>query len=548
MGVAPAELGLSLDDLAPPAGADPAAVQPYDSSPPPSVRIPGSSGLTWRVATGAEMPPEMSSAEVVAAYLRGEVDDETHFWREGMISWERANDIPELRAALVVRGLSPKAPSVPPESAVPPAVDDGPSSPFSSPDLPQDVLADDFDDVTIALDVNRTEHLLRESAAPPPVDDLRAPLSFHDLPSAPAAASGQTDWQRPSSHSLPLPTPTPPPRAAARLSPTLGASDSQAAAPRKSALPWVGLAAAIVGAAAMFGLYATGNFPGQNSGDGQAARPVAPENTPENAPESTPEDARLANSAGTPTEAKAAVQAAAGGEVDAQPEVTQAAGTDLAAEKEAEEEAAKAQAALVVEAAAKAKAEEAAAKAAIEAKAITTRDAQLKAEIEARAEAEEAARAAAAAKLDAEAKAVAKKQAQEAAAKRAAERQIAANNAAAAEAAKKAAAARAARKAAEEKAAAEKAAAAPKPFSKSRATHALGVSAQSISSCKTPGGPRGSGNVKVTFSPDGVVRRALIQGSLAGTPAGGCIARVFRKTKIAPFAGGPQVVTKGFRL
>ncbi len=546
MGVAPADLGLSLDDLAPPAGGDPAAVQPDESSPPPSLRLPGSSGLTWRVATGAETPPEMSSAEVVAAYLRGEVDDDTHFWREGMISWERAHDIPELRAALVARGLSPKAPSIPPESAVPPGAEEAPSSPFSSPAVPQDALADDFDDVTVALDVNRVEHLLRESAAPPPVDDLRAPLSFDDLPSAPVAAAGELDWQRPSSHSLPLPTPaplpTPPPLAAAPLPQALDASGAQTAAPRKSALPWVGLAAAIVGAAAMFGLYATGNFPGQSSGDGQAAQAVAPENAPE--------DARLANSAGTPAEAKAAVQAAAGGEDAAKPEVTQAAGTDPAAEKQAEEEAAKAQAALVAEAAAKVKAEEEAAKAELEAKAKANaaREAQLKAEIEAKAEAEQATRAAAAAKLDAEAKAVAKKQAQEATAKRAAERQVAAKKAAAAAAVKKAAAARAAKKAAEAKAAAEKAAAAPKPFSKSRASRALGVSGQSISSCKTPGGPRGSGKVKVTFSPDGVVRRALIQGSLAGTPAGGCVARLFRKTKIAPFAGGPRVVTKGFRL
>ena len=538
MGVAPDDLGMGREEFAP-----------------PSVRMTPSSGLRWRVATGAETPPEMSSAEVVAAYLKGEVNDETHFWREGMSGWARAHEISELRVALVARGLSPKAPSTPPRASLPspPVTDESPfATPFASPAAAQGSLADDFDDVTVALDVNRSEFLLRESAAPPraaefepaapAVDDLRAPLSFHDLPRPAAPAHDEADWQRPSSHSLPSPAPfatpfaTPPPSAGAPEMGPRSASDSSTDddAPRRGGLLWAGLAAILAGAAIAGGLYATGNLPGIESGDTQDAQIVIER-----------DDSRIANSTGTPNEAKAAVQSTESLESGTAPDVTQASGTVP--------DDADAKATSAAEVSAKAKAErearEAEANAEEQAKALADQQAKALADQQAKALAEEKAKAeadarAAAAKLTAEANAAAVKRRQETDAKRAADQQIAARKAAAAKAAEE----RAAKKLAAQKEAAAKAAAAPKPFSKSTATRALGVSGQNLSSCKTPGGARGTGKVTVTFSPDGVVRRALIQGSLSGTPAGGCVARVFRKTRIEPFAGEPQVIVKGFRL
>ena len=216
MGVAPADLGVDSESL------DPRAPQaPATSAPAPADH--SSQPLTWRVATGAEVPPEMSSAEVVTAYLRGEIDDETHFWREGMTNWLRAHEVPELRTELLARGLSPKAPSAPPRVSLAPAqADPAEDSPFAEPELPPDPAGDDFDDVTVALDINKAEGLLRESTAPPPaaepqapLDDLRAPLRFDELQRAPVAESTVGDWQRPSSHSLPaVPTPAPPPMSA----------------------------------------------------------------------------------------------------------------------------------------------------------------------------------------------------------------------------------------------------------------------------------------------------------------------------------------------
>ncbi len=85
------------------------------------------------------------------------------------------------------------------------------------------------------------------------------------------------------------------------------------------------------------------------------------------------------------------------------------------------------------------------------------------------------------------------------------------------------------------------------PFDRGAAAGALGN--VNIQSCKQPGGPTGSGHVKVTFAPDGNVSAAVIDGGpYPGTPVGGCIAGKYRGAHIPAFSGAPVSVGKSFTL
>jgi predicted Zn finger-like uncharacterized protein len=85
------------------------------------------------------------------------------------------------------------------------------------------------------------------------------------------------------------------------------------------------------------------------------------------------------------------------------------------------------------------------------------------------------------------------------------------------------------------------------PFDRGAAAGALG--SVNVQSCAKPGGPTGSGHVTVTFSPDGSVKSAEIDGGpFPGTPVGGCIAGKYRGVHVPPFAGANVRVGKSFTL
>jgi hypothetical protein len=86
-------------------------------------------------------------------------------------------------------------------------------------------------------------------------------------------------------------------------------------------------------------------------------------------------------------------------------------------------------------------------------------------------------------------------------------------------------------------------------FDRGAAAAALGNIANSVGSCKKPGGPTGDGHVQITFSPDGSVRSAIVdQPPFAGTAVGGCVAGKFRGAHVPAFSGGPIPVGKRFSI
>ena len=87
------------------------------------------------------------------------------------------------------------------------------------------------------------------------------------------------------------------------------------------------------------------------------------------------------------------------------------------------------------------------------------------------------------------------------------------------------------------------------PFSKAAAISALSAAAVSAGSCKKPGGPTGGGKATITFAPSGRVTTATVSGgSFAGTPVGGCIASVFRRSHVPAFSGSSVTVSKSFSI
>ncbi len=87
------------------------------------------------------------------------------------------------------------------------------------------------------------------------------------------------------------------------------------------------------------------------------------------------------------------------------------------------------------------------------------------------------------------------------------------------------------------------------PFDRGAAQGSLGAIANGVQSCKKPGGPTGSGHVKITFAPNGSVSAAIVDGGpFPGTPVGGCIAGKFRGAHVPAFSGGSVTVGKSFTI
>jgi predicted Zn finger-like uncharacterized protein len=75
------------------------------------------------------------------------------------------------------------------------------------------------------------------------------------------------------------------------------------------------------------------------------------------------------------------------------------------------------------------------------------------------------------------------------------------------------------------------------------------AAAQASSSCKSSGGPTGSGKVQVTFAPSGRVTSArVVSGPFGGSSVGGCVARTFRAAKVPAFDGDSTTVSKSFTI
>jgi predicted Zn finger-like uncharacterized protein len=74
------------------------------------------------------------------------------------------------------------------------------------------------------------------------------------------------------------------------------------------------------------------------------------------------------------------------------------------------------------------------------------------------------------------------------------------------------------------------------------------AAANATANCKVPGTPAGSSKVTITFVPSGKATQALVAGDFAGTPAGSCIARVFRGAQVPAFSGDSVTVTKSVTL
>ncbi|MFZ5894038.1 MAG: zinc-ribbon domain-containing protein [Myxococcota bacterium] len=100
----------------------------------------------------------------------------------------------------------------------------------------------------------------------------------------------------------------------------------------------------------------------------------------------------------------------------------------------------------------------------------------------------------------------------------------------------------------------EEAPAAPKgnandpEFNREAAAQGLGDAASRAESCRSLGGPSGSGQATVTFSPNGRVSSATIAGEFAGTTVGACISRLFRSVTVPAFSGESVTVSKRFTI
>jgi len=86
-------------------------------------------------------------------------------------------------------------------------------------------------------------------------------------------------------------------------------------------------------------------------------------------------------------------------------------------------------------------------------------------------------------------------------------------------------------------------------FSPSQAQAALSSAAGAAASCLSPGDPSATVRVAVTFAPSGSATRSLVEGPpFAGTPQGGCIARLFRGAHVNAYNGGLITVRKTFQI
>ncbi|HEY3237568.1 MAG TPA: hypothetical protein VGJ84_22805 [Polyangiaceae bacterium] len=78
--------------------------------------------------------------------------------------------------------------------------------------------------------------------------------------------------------------------------------------------------------------------------------------------------------------------------------------------------------------------------------------------------------------------------------------------------------------------------------------NALDQAAETASQCQQPGGRKGTGSVKLTFSPEGHPTNVALTGVFAGTDVGQCAIKAFEASQVPAFAGAPVTVTKGFAI
>lgn len=173
------------------------------------VAEPGDGGeAEWTVAVTDDQHEDMTSAQVIDAYVSGRINEDTFIWAEGMDDWKNPFDIPLIAMALEARGFAPGiapttddeatviadalgasqrfapgiAPSADDEATViadalgdsqPPGVWREPGS-WRARAITEDVDEGDvsFDDVTVSMDGDRAAELLRAAGAS---DTERAP-------------------------------------------------------------------------------------------------------------------------------------------------------------------------------------------------------------------------------------------------------------------------------------------------------------------------------------------------------------------------------------
>jgi serine/threonine protein kinase len=83
-------------------------------------------------------------------------------------------------------------------------------------------------------------------------------------------------------------------------------------------------------------------------------------------------------------------------------------------------------------------------------------------------------------------------------------------------------------------------------YDTSAAKAELGRAAGLVGLCRRPGGDTGPGRALVTVSPSGSVQSVTIQGKLAGTGVGECVATQFRTVHLPAFSGKAITLAKGF--
>ena len=86
-------------------------------------------------------------------------------------------------------------------------------------------------------------------------------------------------------------------------------------------------------------------------------------------------------------------------------------------------------------------------------------------------------------------------------------------------------------------------------FDRDAAAATLATAASTAASqCAGEDGPHGTGRVQITYVNSGRATNAIVSGDFAGSALGGCIARVFRGTKVPAFSGDSVHVTRTVRV
>jgi serine/threonine protein kinase len=83
-------------------------------------------------------------------------------------------------------------------------------------------------------------------------------------------------------------------------------------------------------------------------------------------------------------------------------------------------------------------------------------------------------------------------------------------------------------------------------FDKPGAQRELARAAGLVGMCRRPGGETGQGRVRVTLASNGSPQNVAIEGALAGTQVGNCVAGQFRTVKVRPFTGSSITLVKSF--